>query len=100
MKSCWHCGNWVFTLIFWNQEIGIFNANNNINIESREKSRIIEKIRLHDADYMSNPDVPMLFSNATSWLGRPFMRLTDYLTKTSGVPDFNFLAKEIAKEQF
>ena len=49
---------------------------------------------------MSNPDVPMLFSNATSWLGKPFMRLTDYLTKTMSVPDFNHLAKEIAKEQF
>ena len=49
---------------------------------------------------MSNPDVPMLFSNATNWYGRSFMRLTDYLTKTMSVPDFNFLAKEIAKEQF
>lgn len=100
-KSCWHCGNWVFTLVFWNQQIGIFNANNNINIESREKARVIQKIRQHDENFMGHPDVPMLFSNATNWYGQPFMRLIDYLGKQwQEPPDFNFLATEIAKETF
>lgn len=44
-SACWHCGNWILTVIFWNQTIGIFNANNNINIESNEKKRVIEIIR-------------------------------------------------------
>ena len=44
-SACWQCGNWVFTLVFWNQDIGIYNANNNINIESKEKKRVIQMIR-------------------------------------------------------
>lgn len=43
--TCWHCGNWVFTVVLWNQEIGIYNANNNINIQSEEKARIIDLVR-------------------------------------------------------
>ena len=43
--GCWFCGNWQFALVFWNQEIGIQNANNNINIESDEKARLVEMIR-------------------------------------------------------
>ena len=44
-SSCWYCGNWIQTLIFWNQDIGIYNANNNINIESNEKKRVMDSIR-------------------------------------------------------
>ena len=68
-SACWHCGNWILTCIFWNQEIGIFNANNSINIESEEKKRVINIIKKYDTNYMSNEEVPMLFSNATNWIG-------------------------------
>lgn len=97
--ACWYCANWVFSLIFWNQEIGIRNANNNINIESREKKRVIELIRQNDPDYMSHPDVPMLFSNATNWRGKPFMKLIDFIMKAQETPDFSYQAAEIAKEK-
>lgn len=86
--SCWFCHNWMYTLIFWNQDIGILNANNNINIESEEKARIIGMIRNNDPDYKGNPEVPMLFSNATNWRGRPFVRLYDFVMKNTSVPNF------------
>lgn len=86
MKNCWFCGNWQLALVFWNQEIGIINANNNINIESDEKKRMIDSIRKHDADYMSNEDVPMFFSNSTNWKGRPFMKLTSFIERISESP--------------
>lgn len=22
-SACWHCGNWMFTVVIWNQEIGV-----------------------------------------------------------------------------
>ena len=49
---------------------------------------------------MGNPEVPMLFSNATNWYGKPFMRLTEYLSLKITTPKFSFLAQEIAKEKF
>lgn len=97
-SACWHCGNWILTCIFWNQEIGIFNANNNINIESAEKKRVIDTIRKHDKQYKSNEDVPMLFSNTTNWKGKPFMRLQDFLLKCTDNPKFYKQAYAIAKE--
>lgn len=39
--DCWNCNNWVYTLVFWNEQIGIYNAHNNINIDPGEKSRVI-----------------------------------------------------------
>ena len=89
----------MYTLVFWNQDIGILNANNNINIEETEKSRVIDMIRNHDTDYMANPEVPMLFSNATNWKGKPFMPLSDFVLKTKQMPDFREQATEMAKEQ-
>ena len=80
-SSCWNCGNWIFSLILWNEEIGIQNANNNINIMADEKKRIISSIRQHDKSYMSHADVPMLFSNATNWKGMPFKKLRDFVSE-------------------
>ena len=98
-QACWNCGNWVMTVIYWNQEIGIFNANNNVNITSAEKKRVIDKIRQHDEHYMSHEDLPMLFSNATNWKGVPFMRLIDWLIMCSGKPNFKMQALETAKDE-
>ena len=47
---------------------------------------------------MSNEEVPMLFSNATNWIGKPFMRIEDYLTKVNEKPNFDRQAYEIVKE--
>ena len=55
-------------------------------------------IRQNDADYKSHEDVPMLFSNATNWKGRPFVRLADYIEMSSESPKFLRQATEIAKE--
>ena len=97
--GCWFCGNWMFALVFWNQEIGIQNANNNINIESDEKARLVEMIRQHDPEYMSNPNLPLLFSNATNWKGKPFMKLIDFIMRNVNIPDFNEQAIEMCKEE-
>ena len=64
------------------------NANNNINIESNEKKRIIDLVRQNDENYMGNDTVPMLFSNATNWVGKPFMKLMDFMKITSGHKNF------------
>ena len=85
-NSCWHCGKWMFTVVLWNQEIGIFNANNNINIESDEKARVIDLIRQNDPEYMSNENVPMFFSNITNWKGVPFTRLVDFVDNVTERP--------------
>lgn len=98
-SSCWNCGNWIFALVLWNEEIGILNANNNINIESEEKKRVIDHIREHDQCYMSNSSVPMLFSNATNWKGEPFVKLRDFIQNSLACPDFSHQASEMAKEK-
>lgn len=97
-SACWACGNWIFTLVLWNEEIGIKNANNNINIESEEKKRIMEHIRETDPCYMGHQEVPMLFSNATNWRGRHFVKLRDFIKESQACPDFSHQANEMAKE--
>lgn len=67
--ECWHCCNWIFTLVLWNEQIGIHNGINNLNIEVNEKKRVVESIREHDEKYTDNPEVPILFSNVTNWHG-------------------------------
>lgn len=32
--GCWHCDNWMYTLIFWHPEIGEFNKRNSIGINA------------------------------------------------------------------
>ena len=49
---------------------------------------------------MNHPDVPMLFSNATNWQGKPFMKLVDYLSLAQNTPNFKDLATEIAEETY
>ena len=75
------------------------NANNNINIESNEKKRIIDLVRQNDENYMDNDTVPMLFSNATNWVGKPFMKLMDFMKITSGHKNFTEQATAMAKEK-
>jgi len=73
----------------WNEEIGIYNANNNINIKAEEKTRVIDMIRKNDPNYMDNPDVPMLFSNITNWKGVPFVSFIDFMDELIGHPDYS-----------
>ena len=40
----------------------------------------------------------MLFSNATNWKGKPFVRLRDFIRETKAFPDFEHQASEMAKE--
>ena len=69
--------------------MGIFNANNNVNIESNEKKRVLDMIKKHDTNYMSNEEVPMLFSNKTNWKGKPFMTMYDFVMRmNTEKPDF------------
>ena len=49
---------------------------------------------------MENEQVPVLFSNATSWLGRPFLRFVDFVDRVTVYPDFTRKALEIAKDEF
>lgn len=44
-NGCWNCSNWIYTLVFWNEDIGILNSKNNINIENAEKKRVVDMIR-------------------------------------------------------
>ena len=30
MDTCWVCGSWIYTLLFWHPDIGIFMNNNTI----------------------------------------------------------------------
>ena len=78
--NCWVCDRWMYTLYFWNQEIGCFNDVNNIGIDKETKVSLVEKIRLHNPEsYLASEDVPVLFSNITNWRPRPFITLMDFL---------------------
>lgn len=58
----------------------------------------MDHIRQHDAGYKDHEEVPMLFSNATNWKGKPFMKLLDFVKRNTPVEDFKEQAMEMAKE--
>ena len=76
------------------------NANNNINIQSEEKARVIDLIRTNDPNYKANEEVPMLFSNCTNWQGRPFMRLTEFVNRVTEHLNFYNQALMMAKDHY
>lgn len=40
-NACWTCGNWNYTLIFWNTTIGDFNYINSVNIDDKAKKDVV-----------------------------------------------------------
>ena len=101
--NCPLCDNWNYCLIFWNEKIGRFDDISYIGIEPQVKKRLVETIRVHNEDtYLKNEDVPVLFSNATKWKPKPFMRLIDFLATLDNVtePNQEDIAMREAKNQF
>lgn len=78
----------MFTVLLWNKDIGILNANSNINIKPSEKKRLVDLIRINNRDYMKRDQVPILYSNCTNWRGRPFKRLVDFVDSLTEYPNF------------
>ena len=77
---CWVCDQWTFTLYFWNEQVGRFDDRNYIGIASDTKAKLVQTIRLHNADsYLDHDDRPVFFSSATQWRPRPFMHFLDFL---------------------
>ena len=89
ISDCWNCSNWVYSLVFWSEQIGTRNAENNLNIEKAEKKKLVSNIRSFDPNYKGNPDVPMLFSNATNWVGKPMIPLADFIDKVGVARNFH-----------
>ena len=48
---------------------------------------------------MSNEHLPMLFSNATNWKGKPFMKLIDFIMRNVYIPDFKEQAVTMCMEE-
>jgi len=99
-QNCWYCGNWIFTVVFWNEDFGILNEKLNVGIEDDEKARVIDLIRQNDPRYQENESVPLLFSNCTNWQGKPFMRISEFVIRASNISNQSAMAMEMAKEKF
>ena len=101
-QHCWVCNHSIYTLIFWNEQIGAYNELIGLGISEKEKSRLVHHIRLNDFRGMhGKSDVPALFSNQTNWKGKPFIKFGEFLLKlTGGIPCFKDQIEEEAKKVF
>ena len=77
---CWACDRWMYTLIFWNKDIGEFNNINSIGIDRKMKHSVVQQIRqINGEGIRSSPSVPVLFSDISEWKPRPFTPILDFL---------------------
>ena len=93
-NTCWVCDNWIYTLYFWNENIGKYNDNNYIGIDADTKATMVTTLRQFNKDtYKQHEDVPVLFCPETDWQPQPFMKMLDFLDLLSPatVPQFSNL---------
>jgi len=49
-EQCWQCDNWIYTLYFWNENIGSYNERNYISIDSDVKTQMVETVRSYNTE--------------------------------------------------
>lgn len=49
-EQCWQCDNWIYTLYFWNENIGSYNEHNYIGIDSDVKTQMVETVRSYNTE--------------------------------------------------
>ena len=101
--SCWACDNWIYTLFFWNKQIGDINDVHSIKVSEKTKKKAVKKIRLRNKEtYLQSNTTPVLFSNITNWKPKPFMKMLDFLNLLSPEepPNRENQIDEEAKEKF
>lgn len=47
LESCWVCGQWIFSLIFWSRSIGLHVKNKADNMSEATKVNIIAQLEKH-----------------------------------------------------
>lgn len=96
-QHCWCCNNSTYSLVFWSKDIGSYHATSSLQIELKEKKRVIELIEKYNSDSEGREEskniatnVPVLYSNVTNWAPRPFMKVIDLLEQLQGEqPNFD-----------
>ena len=79
-EPCWHCDNWMYSLIFWNEEIGKYNKVNSLGIDRKSKKNAIKTLKeLNGSTYYDNRHAPVLYTGAANYRPRPFFDLVDFL---------------------
>ena len=83
-NNCWCCNGSIYSLIFWKSDMGEFHEIMSNQLNDEEKNRIINCLEIQNQEEYEteNPpptDVPVLYSNCTSWTARPFQSLFDFL---------------------
>lgn len=43
--GCWHCDNWMYSLVFWHPDIGNFNSRNSIGCTKETKRKVLQQIK-------------------------------------------------------
>jgi len=90
------CDHWNYALIFWTDEISVFNERNGVQIGNEEKIRITNVIkRDHPQDFAQSPNLPVLFTQSTNWKGRAFINMLEQLKSQEKPPNWQ---KDVDRE--
>lgn len=103
--KCWHCDNWMYSIVFWSPKIGEYIENRYLGVQKKMKRRLMSTIKnFNGADYSSNKDVPILFCEDQNWRARPFKPILEYLDMLDHEkpvePDFKPPIVELARQEF